>query len=192
MIESNILDFFAKYVTLDAESISSFLAVFHKINLEKNDYLLTEGQVAEGIYMITKGCTKGFYEKDGKEIIVGFGFENDIITSYYSFISRKPSFENIQALEDTELWGIKYEDVQILYEKHHHISELGRKLAEKYYLEMAERSIILQNWTAKERYNYFFKTKPQALQRISLKQIASYLAITPEHLSRIRAEKDIS
>lgn len=192
MIESNILDFFTKYVPLDAEGIGSFFEVFQKIKLKKYDYLLKGGQVVQGIYIIIKGCTRGFYEKDGKEIILGFGFENDIITSYYSFILRKPSFENIQALEDTELWGIKYEDIQNLYEKHHQISELGRKLAEKYYLEMAERSVILQNWTAKEKYNHFFKTQPQALQRIPLKQIASYLAITPEHLSRIRAEKDIS
>ena len=123
--------------------------------------------------------------QDGKEITTWFASENDAVTSMYSFITQKPSYETIEVLEDCILYEINYENVQLLLKKYPEFNLIGRLLTEKYYIKLEERTMSLQFQSATERYLKLLQ-QPQLLQKASLGMIASYLGISQETLSRIR------
>jgi CRP/FNR family transcriptional regulator, anaerobic regulatory protein len=106
----------------------------------------------------------------------------------YSFVSQKPSFENIEILEPSVLYAISYDNLQKMYLEFPEFNLIGRLFTEKYYIELEERVMSLQFLTAKERYEKLLIQQPMLLQRVTLGQIASYLGITQETLSRIRGK----
>ena len=156
---------------------------------EKDDFILKEGSTIRKLYFVESGLLRGFHYKDEKEVINWFCNEGQFATSMYSFVSQKPSYENIQAIEKTTLFSINYQDLQNLYETYPAFDRIGRLLTEQYYVQLEERIISLQFQTAKERYTNFLQSEEYLLQRVSLGFLASYLGITQETLSRIRAKK---
>lgn len=154
---------------------------------DKGSYIVEQGKTCKHLYFIKSGFLRGFYYQDnGKEITSWFAFENETVTSMYSFISQKPSFETIEVLEDSTLFEISYQNVQFLFKKYPEFNLIGRILTEKYYIELEERTMSLQFQTATERYLNLLQQQPQLLQKASLGMIASYLGISQETLSRIR------
>lgn len=112
----------------------------------------------------------------------------EFATCFYSFIVQKPSFEFVQALEDSDLLQMSYSALQNLYVTFPETERIGRIITENYYIKLEERILNLQFKTAKERYQKLLSSKPTLLLRAPLGQIASYLGISQETLSRIRAE----
>lgn len=157
-----------------------------KLELPKNAFLVEEGKRCNYMYFLEKGCLRGFYNLDGKEVTYWFGFENNFVTSFYGFISRKPSFENIQLIEDCTLWGLTYDELQDLYDQYPDIERLGRLSHEKYYMMLEDRFVSNHFKDAKERYDMLLEVSPHIVQRVPLGYIASYLGISQETLSRIR------
>jgi CRP-like cAMP-binding protein len=174
------------FCKLSDQAIESMRSVLQKIELTKGDYLITEGKVCNHIYFLKKGSLRGFYNLDGKEISYWFAFENDFVTSFYSFITRKPSVENIQLIEDSILWGITYDDLQKLYNEHPDIERFGRLTNEHYYVMLEDRFVSNHFKEARERYENLISEAPHIIRRVPLGYIASYLGITQETLSRIR------
>ncbi|TXK48153.1 Crp/Fnr family transcriptional regulator [Pontibacter qinzhouensis] len=158
-----------------------------QVEIPRNSFLIQEGMVCNNLYFLEQGCLRGYYTLDGKEITYWFGFENNFITSFYSFISRKPGIENIQVLEDSTLWSISFDALNKLFDFHQDLERLVRIINEQYYIRLEERLMAKQFKTARERYEQLMETSPHILQRISLGQIASYLGISQETLSRIRS-----
>ncbi len=161
---------------------------FEQLLLPKNDFLLSEGQQCRHLYFLEKGALRGFYNADGKEITHWFGFENDFVTSFHSFITREPAVENIQLLESCTLWSISKETLTGLFNRYHEIERLVRIINEKYYIRLEERFVNAQFKTAAERYENLLQESPHILERVPLGYIASYLGISQETLSRIRSK----
>ena len=160
-----------------------------EIEIPKKEFILKEGRICYNIYFVKKGLLRCYYFKDDKEICAWFMKETDIIFSVESFLNQVPSRENIQAIEDCTLYFIEYEELQYLY---HHCPEfnfVGRVLTEKYYQLSEQRLYSLRMQKALERYNFILNHFPQIILRVPSKYIASYLGITEETLSRIRAFK---
>jgi CRP-like cAMP-binding protein len=107
----------------------------------------------------------------------------------YSFIIQKPSYESIEALENCLVYEITYENLQLLYKQISGFEKLGRILTEQYYIQLEERTLSLQYLSANEKYKQFLEKDPELYQRISLGQLSSYLGISQETLSRVRAKK---
>jgi CRP-like cAMP-binding protein len=169
-------------LTLELNTISKIIKV------KKGEILLNIDDRSDFIYFINSGMIRGYYFIDGKEITNWFAQENEFATCFYSFISNKASFENLQALENCELVELSYSSLQKLYTNFPETERIGRMITENYYIKLEDRILSLQFKTAKERYEKLIKHKASLLQRASLGQIASYLGITQETLSRIRAE----
>ena len=121
-----------------------------------------------------------------KDVTNWFAKENEFVTSMYSFVSRNPSLETIEALEDSELDFISYKDLNELYSTYAELNMLGRIFIEKYYVELEERANSFQFQSAKARYAHFLEKNSTLFRRVKLGHIASYLGITKETLSRIR------
>jgi CRP-like cAMP-binding protein len=160
-----------------------------KVEIKKGEILVKENSICQHLYFIESGAVRGFYFLDTKEITHWFGFENDFCTSFYSFISRKPAKESIQALEDCVLYAIGKDALETLYQKHPELERMGRIACEQYYIRLENRYVSSQFKTATERYLELINSKTEFLQRIALGHIASYLGISQETLSRIRAKK---
>jgi len=178
----------SQYHPISSGAWEALSKALKRVEISRHSFLLQEGMVCNNLYFLEKGCLRGYYNLDGKEITYWFGFENNFITSFYSFISRKPSVENIQILEDSILWGISFEALNKLFDFHHDLERLVRIINEQYYIRLEERMMAMQFKTARERYELLMETSPHILQRISLGQIASYLGISQETLSRIRSQ----
>ena len=159
-----------------------------KKTVSKGDVIVNCYDRCDSIYFIEKGLVRGYYINEDKEITNWFAQEEEFATSFYAFITKKTTNETIQALEDCSLIEIPFSVLQNLYTNFHETERLGRIITENYYIKLEERILSLQFKTAKERYQKFAASKPSLLQRASLGQIASYLGITQETLSRIRAE----
>lgn len=158
-----------------------------QLELKKGDVLLEFGDACNYMYFIDQGFLRGYYYLDGKEITSWFSQENEFATCFYAFISRKPSVESIQALENSAITRISYNTLQSVYGQFPETERIGRILTETYYLKLEERFLNIQFKSAKERYQNLLETKPDYLQRASLGQIASYLGVSQETLSRLRA-----
>ena len=182
-----LLNHLKNYYTLSEEAQIALHDCFEQVVLSKNEYLLTEGKISRHLYFLEQGALRGYYTLDGKEITHWFGFEDDFVTSFHSFITQEPAVENIQLLEGSVLWAISKETLTGLFNQFHEIERLVRIAYEKYYIRLEERFVNAQFKTATERYENLLNQTPHILERVPLGFIASYLGISQETLSRIRS-----
>jgi CRP-like cAMP-binding protein len=183
----HLLNHIKNYSPLSDKAQTALQDCFEQVVLSKNEYLLTEGKICRHLYFLQQGALRGFYTLEGKEITYWFGFENDFVTSFHSFITQEPAVENIQLLEGSILWAISKDTLAGLFNQYHEIERLVRIVYEKYYIRLEERFVNAQFKTATERYENLLLQTPHILERVPLGAIASYLGISQETLSRIRS-----
>lgn len=179
--------FFNLVPTLDEEKWKLFANLTIVREYKKGEILLKPGQVCNYISFINYGLIREYFLVDGKEVIYAFFPENDYYAEYESFLSRSPSKRYAETLEDTEVVDLDYESLQLLYEKYPECERAGRLVAEELFVLLSNRSSSFLLQTPEERYKQFVKDCPAVVNRVPQYMIASYLGITPEALSRIRA-----
>jgi CRP-like cAMP-binding protein len=155
--------------------------------IPKKTILLREGEIFQRMYFIEKGLARAFYFDEGKEHTSWFMKEGDFIISVNSFYKQVPSQESIEVLEDSIMASITYVQLQELYQKHLEFNIISRVLTEHYYSLSEERLFAMRQSSAKHRFEFFITRYPELAKRISLKQMASFLRMTPETISRLRA-----
>lgn len=180
-----IVDGFYKMPEKSKQLMSEFVTEEH---FEKGHILLKANKTEANLYFIKKGIVRAYSDWEDSQITFWFGREGETIISIKSYIKRESSYENIELLEDCELYKINIEDLYALYQKDIHIANWGRKFAEHELIKTEERLISRQFKSAKERYQELMASSPELLQRVKLSIIASYLGITQVSLSRIRAD----
>lgn len=153
---------------------------------KKKEIILKEGNIENYISYNIQGVVVLVINHNGTEICNSFSIENSYFSSYCSFLTRQPSKCSIIALEETIIERISYDSIQMAYDISTEHQKNGRIIAEQLYIQESNRTISLISESAEQRYISLMKTKPQALQRIPLKYLASYLGITPVSLSRLR------
>ncbi len=187
----HFLNYIESIITVSVTLKEQLLSLSTKQLILKGNTIVNIGKRCNDLFFIEKGLLRGFYFKEDKEITNWFAQEGEFATCFYSFIAQKNSFETIQAIEDCELVKLSNTTLQNIYTKFIETERIGRIITENYYIKLEERLLSLQFKTAKERYKYLVDTKPSLLQRASLGHIASYLGISQETLSRMRAEVQI-
>ncbi len=182
-------DFFKSFGFLSEEELDIVESISTKRLLKKGDYLAVEGEVSNEIALIKSGILRLFYTNaSGEEFTGCLAFDNEILSAYCSFITQEPSEENIQAVCDTEIVILTKEHLDFLYSRDSCWQMIGRIIAEMHYVELTKKIISFQKDTAKERYSKLITKQPQYVQAIPQYQLASFLGITPRHLSRLRKE----
>lgn len=165
------------------------ISYFTEQNLKKGDFFVRQGKVCKHIAFIVKGTLRTYYINDKAEDTTScFCSENNLTTSYKSFILQQPSNLILQCIEDTQLLVIDYDNLQLLYSKSAVWQTIGRAVAEREYIVMEQYASVLSNETAKEKYLRLLKEQPNVLQKANIEDIASYLGVTRRTLSRIRQE----
>ncbi|MDR6786551.1 CRP-like cAMP-binding protein [Pedobacter africanus] len=184
---NSILENVNRHIKLEKEESDFFISLLQHRLLNRKEFLLRQGEICRKETFIVKGCLRVYTtDENGAEHVVIFGVENWWVGDFASFITQTPATYYIDALEDTEVLQITKEDLERLYEKVHKFERFFRLLLQNAYA--AQQNRINQNlaFTAEQRYLDFIKKYPQLEQRISQKQVSSYLGITPVFLSMIR------
>jgi len=179
----------SKYIQPTAEEIAFFTSLLKFKKIKKNQYLLQQGETARYESYVNKGCLKAaFIDQTGEEYIMQFAIEDWWITDVQSFLNGTPSDLEIITLENSELLQIDYQSLNRLFKKYPKFERFYRILNQKHQISLHQYFIGLHSKTAKERYLHFIKRYPYFIHRIPQYQIASYLGITPEYLSKIRRD----
>ncbi|SDS35212.1 cAMP-binding domain of CRP or a regulatory subunit of cAMP-dependent protein kinases [Formosa sp. Hel1_31_208] len=156
--------------------------------IQKKDIFLKINTVENHISFIESGVVRLFIPKENpeKEITFGFSFKDQFISAYDSFLTQTPSAYQLQALTETTILSITYDDLQAVYKTTQIGNLIGRLTAERLFLLKSKREQNLLNLTAEERYMKLFKERPELIKVIPLKYISSYIGVTAQALSRIR------
>lgn len=178
---------FQSIQVFSAEELSLLDDLITFRTLKKGELLLTENQVCNEIVFIESGILRSFFfNHKGDEITNCFAFENEFMASFASFITQEKAEENVQALVDTKLQVLNRTALGKLYESGFNWQETGRKLTEMEFVNLQKRMVSFQKLSGAQRYQELYKNHQKYLQLIPLQYLASYLGVTPRHLSRIR------
>lgn len=184
-MENEIIKYLSKYIPIskdleEAINKSGFIKCY-----KKGTVLLKEGNISNECYFIIKGCIRSYYIKDGEEKTTEFYTEEQSITPI-AFGKKTPSEYYLECIEDT-FAGVGTPEVETeMYKKFPQIESLNRALGEAMIAKYMETFAEFKMTTPEERYLNLLKNRPDLIQRAPQHQIASYLGIKPESLSRIR------
>ncbi len=174
--------------SLPSASRNRLAADIKEVSYPRGYMLLRAQKIETSVYFIKRGMVRAYQNAAESEITFWFGQEGDPVISMKSYIKNEKGYEDIELLENTDLYQISSTQLQTLYKEDLHIANWGRKLAEQELVKTEERLIAMQFKTATQRYKALLDQQPGLLNRVSLGHIASYLGITQVSLSRIRAE----
>lgn len=153
-------------------------------SLQKGEVLLEQGQVCSAFCFIIEGAVYQYLlDSDLSEQVIDLNIANDWVVNHKSFTSRKPSEYTIKAIEKTELFCLSIESVHELIAQSQAFLQMGTILEEA----TARVRLFDNNYSPDEKYQYILKNKPELIQKFPQRLIASYLKMTPETLSRVRA-----
>lgn len=180
----------SRVINLDREELEWFTSILEFKSFDKRDFVLREGDLCQYQTYVIGGCLKIFYtDNAGAEHIVKFAIEDWWAFDLQSFVAQTPAFYSIQALENTDTVRISKTNYILLYEKIPKFEKLGRIMFQNAYILLQNRMTQNLFETAEEKYRHFSEKYPGLELRISQKDIAGYLGITPEFLSMLRRKR---
>jgi CRP-like cAMP-binding protein len=182
-----LIEYFDKSIPLNDKEKELVRLKFHSRLFRKRQFILQEGDICTQFNFVVRGCLRTYkIDEKGNTHVLQFATENSWINDLGSFHGVTPSSLNIDALEDTVVLQISREDLITLYTEAPKFDRIFRVLIEKGFIRLQERLLQNISSTAEERYQSFLELYPHLINRLSQVQIASFLGITPEFLSRLR------
>jgi len=186
-MNTNLKKFITKYVNLSDVELEDITNKFKSKVVKKNNYLLRQGDTCKDLVFVQKGCLRLYYLQDDIEVSVWFAFQQSSAIEIYSFISENPSNYFLQAIEDSEVLYLPKTELNKLYQYQPKMQEMMRNFWEAVILDLINRFTALQKDSAEKRYLDLLN-KPDYLQTIPQKYLASFIGVTPTSLSRIRKQ----
>ncbi|REA64228.1 Crp/Fnr family transcriptional regulator [Dyadobacter luteus] len=186
----DLLTYFKLITTISAEAENGIVTGFKQQQHPRKHHLCKQGQVVNQLYYIQSGLVRMYYiNKQGKDVTYGFYTEQQFVTVPDSFFGHSASRYYLELLEDCALYAVSYQEMTRLREKHSELQLIENHVLRELLLKVSDRIVALQFLSAEERYIKLEESQPSILQRAPLGAIASYLGITQETLSRIRARR---
>ncbi|HWZ22539.1 MAG TPA: Crp/Fnr family transcriptional regulator [Cytophagaceae bacterium] len=174
---------------LDKEAANELFKDVKTKSFKKGEYIVKSGQVCKHLFFLNEGLVKICFVKEDKQFVMRFFSEQRLFTVFDSYLTQMPSEFMLVALEPTIVTMVSYEKMEVLCKKYHCMETFFRKLVSITPVRMMKRISEMLEENAAERYTLFVKEYSSILQRISLGDIANYLGITQQSLSRIRSKK---
>lgn len=176
-----------KYSTMTHDELDILESVLVPMKFAKGEIILKEGDVCEHVYYVERGLTRQFYFKNGKELTEHIGVEHSIVMCIESLFMEKPTHLQLEALEPTLIYAMPKRKLEEVALHNVNIQILFRKILEESLIISQLHADMLRFETAQDRYLKLCKLSPQVVLRAPLVYVASYLQMTPETLSRVRA-----
>jgi CRP-like cAMP-binding protein len=190
MMYDLILSNISRHIQLVEEEKKKFTTLLKHRKIRKKQYLLQAGEESRYENFVTKGLLRSYTVDDkGQEHIAMFAMKEWWISDLYSFLTNTPATQYIDALEDSEVLSIEKSDLDRLYTEIPKFERFFRILLQNAFVSNQQRVLASISQTAEEQYYAFIKKYPALEQRIPQHQIASFLGITPETISRIRRQR---
>lgn len=178
-------DFLKSKIEISVDDLEIILSNFKEMKLEKGQFILKTGQIANHYYFIRSGALRFYYGDFDEQLTAWVIVKDEFFTEISSLNPQIPTRFNIEAIEKTELLYIHKDNMEMLYKQIPAWQEFGRITWENMAIRMIDQIISFQTLSAEERYLEFMQDA-ELMKRVPVKQIASYLGITPNALSRIR------
>lgn len=172
------------------ETMDRFLGLMTELELKKGEPLIDYGECNTNIYIVKKGIIRNAWFDGFKEVTFAFSLPGTLLMSYYTFVKGNPAFSKLEACCPTVVMKIPQAKFYGLIRESHDFAQwmFSMSLEQLFYYEM-KREIV--NGDAKERFESLLKNRPEIIDNVSLKIIASYIGITPEYLSKLKREHKI-
>jgi CRP-like cAMP-binding protein len=177
-------------IELSSDDLDFLMSCAQKCDYKKGDQLLKEGEIGRSFFWVVAGYLRTYYNKDGIAINLNFTFENNFAANIKSYQGKQPSELIIEAGEDAQVWVFNLNQLSGSYEDHPQVAKFVRRTAIRLLLAAEAHSDRFRIYTPTERYQYIQDHNPQLLQRIPLSQLASYIGVARETLSRIRGKNN--
>ena len=176
-----------KYSTMTHDELDVLESVLVPMKFAKGKMILGEGEVCENIYYLDKGLIRQFYFKNGKEVTEHLGSDRSIFMCIESLFRETPSLLQVEAIESCQIYALPKHRLEQVALHNVNIQILYRKILEESLILSQVHADLVRFETAGDRYKKMCKLMPQVVLRAPLVYIASYLQMTPETLSRVRA-----
>jgi CRP-like cAMP-binding protein len=185
-----VVDFISAYTSISKAEMDDIKSIMHAASVKKNEILHRQGSIPKRVAFIVKGAIRSYYiDENGMEHTTAFKFENQPIVHFESFTQQTPVPLNAIALEPTELIWTSHEEFFGFLEKYPKYEKVLRNILGSSLTLQNEQMKLLRISSARERYESLCEMRPEVIQRVPLKYIASYLHMALETLSRVRAAK---
>lgn len=175
------------YCTLSPQGIDTLSSILIPFKAAKGERIMKEGDVCKYMFYVERGMVRQYYYKSGRDVTEHFSYEGRIVICIESFLKQQPSRLIVEALENSMLYGIPYDDLTHLVDNDKEMERLYRKILEHALISSQEHADSQRFENASERYMRLLKTKPEIVLRAPMVHVASFLQMTPETLSRVRA-----
>lgn len=186
MTSNKLIDYFSEIMPLTDEEIGAITKSMCVTRFKKGDVLLREGQIATDCYFVLEGCLRQYYLGNGEEKTSNFFTEGQWVVFLDSFMNQTPVDHFLVCCEDTEVVIGNEQKENDLYSRFSRLETISRKVMEKILAEQQQASAAYFTDSPEQRYLRILTTRPDLFQRIPQYQLASYIGVKPESLSRIR------
>ncbi len=185
-MDNKLLSYFQRIMPLSDEEIKAIVETMNIQQYKKGSILLTEGQVSTEVYFVLEGCVRQYYLVEGEEKTTNFFTEEQWVISLNSFNQNVASNHYLACSEDSSLVVGNSKKAEDLYKRFPKLETVSRKVMEKVFAEQQEIMGAYFTDNPEQRYLKLLKSRPELFQKIPQYQIASYVGVKPESLSRIR------
>ena len=185
-MENKLLNYFSRIMPITKEEADAIAVTMVIKNYKKGDVLLKEGQISTEAYFVLEGCVRQYFIVDGEEETANFFTEEQWVISLNSFSNNLPSNHYMACATDCYLVVGNREKEEDLYNRFPKLETISRKVMEKVFAEQQELMATYTTETPEQRYLKLLNSRPELFQKIPQYQIASYIGVKPESLSRIR------
>jgi CRP-like cAMP-binding protein len=173
----------------EPENLSLVLPHFEPVHVKRGDHLVLAGEVCKYVYYIAEGCVQVYVVgKQGNESTREFYVEDQWVTDIFGFQNQSPSTESIKCVEPSKLLRIHYDSFQQLAQQVPQFAAIYKQILEVSYNNTVYRVNTLTSLDALDRIKWLMDNKPKIMARLSSKLIASYLGISPETMTRLKAK----
>ncbi len=178
------------FYPLSKDGIQRILNISQLVSYKKNQKIKGETDEADSYYFVFSGVVKIYYYKNDRLIVERFEKENGLFGGNFTTLFKHDEHYLYEAVEDCIVLKINYTDLLKLCKQHHEIESAYRSMMESFISVYLKRLTSFKSLTAEERYSEFIELNGELINRVSLKDVANYLDMTPETISRVRAKYD--